>query len=128
ISEPLEGFTCIQVGENWVWTRTELVEIDCYSRGCPESNQICQGGICVESQARCPDELDCKEKFGSDAVCDEELGLCVAKQYFPVEIIKEVPVEVIVEKGFDLSEIPTIVKIIGSILGVFILLKLVRFI
>ncbi len=128
-SSDLEGFTCTQIGEDWVWTRTELVEIDCYSRGCPESNQICQAGICLESQARCPIEVDCKETFGEDAVCDEELGLCVAKQYFPVEIIKEVIVEVPVEeKGFDLAEIPIVVKVLIGIGGIFLVLRLLKII
>lgn len=86
ISDSLSGYTCTQVGDKWVWTRTELVDIDCYSRGCPSSNQLCQGGICVESQKRCPTDIDCKAKYGADSVCDTEIGLCTQIQYLTKEV------------------------------------------
>ena len=117
-ASPLEGFTCQQVGEDWVWTRTELVEIDCFSLGCPQANQICQAGICLESQARCPAELNCQDKFGSDAVCDEELGLCVAKQFFPT-----IPPPPDDGEGLDVDS-STVLIIIGIAVGGFILLRL----
>ena len=80
-SATLDEFSCTQVGESWVWTRTQLVNIDCYSRGCPKPNQLCQGGICVESVKRCPSEIDCKSSFGADSRCDDETGLCTKLQY-----------------------------------------------
>jgi len=113
----LEGYTCAQVGEDWIWTKTEFVNIDCYSRGCPKPNQLCQGGICVESSKRCPMEIDCKAVFGSDSTCDEEIGLCTKIQFKPVQ---PTPPET---KGFFAS-IPLPVKIIGGIVIFFILLRL----
>jgi len=111
----LKDYICIQVGEDWIWTRKELVEIDCYSRGCPKPNQLCQGGICVEIPKRCPTEIDCNAIYGTDSTCDEEIGLCTKIQFKPVQ---PTPPET---KGFFAS-IPTSVKIIGGIIIGFIIL------
>lgn len=76
-----EGYTCKNLGEQWVFVRTELVNIDCYSVGCPSGSQ-CQGGLCTkETTLKCPSSIDCVAKYGSGSACDEETGLCVLKQY-----------------------------------------------
>ena len=113
----LEGYTCTQVGEEWIWTRTEFVNIDCYSRGCPKSNQLCQGGICIESLKRCPNEIDCKAVFGKDSSCDEEIGLCTKIQFKFINKTIEQP-----SKQTYFSTIPTWVKVAGGIIiGLFLL-------
>ena len=87
---PSNGYTCIQVGEDWVWTRTQLVDIDCFSRGCPQANQLCQGGICVQESIKCPTQVSCSI-YGSDSVCDTTLGICTKIQYLYInttQIIK----------------------------------------
>jgi len=124
-SSPLEGFTCTQVGSDWVWTRTELVEIDCFSLGCPKENQICQAGICLESQERCPDQLNCQDTFGENAVCDGETGLCVGKQFFPVQLPSDISSDILVEgdKG-----VPTVLIVVGIMIGLFVLLKIIKII
>lgn len=121
-SGTLEGFTCSQVGESWVWTRTQLVNIDCYSRGCPNSNQLCQGGVCVESAKRCPIDIDCST-LGSNVVCDEEIGLCTKVQYIPTtiedgETTTETP-------KFSFKDIPTPVLIIGFIIFLMLVARLI---
>ncbi len=76
-----EGYTCQQIGDTWVFTKTEVKNIDCYSRGCP-TDSLCQGGLCVQNQQKCPTQVNCALKYGSEAACDEETGLCVKQQYF----------------------------------------------
>ena len=78
---PTEGYTCKNIGEQWVFVKTELVNIDCYSKGCPSGSQ-CQGGLCTkETTLKCPFSIDCEAKYGQNSACDEETGLCVLKQY-----------------------------------------------
>lgn len=122
-SQPLEGYTCTNVGEQWVWTKTELINIDCYSRGCPKSNQLCQGGICVESSKRCPKDIVCSTAYGKDSVCDETIGLCVLKQYVTREvkinntiIVKEQAPPQIITKTITKTvyQIPTWLWLVGA--------------
>lgn len=147
-SSPLQGYTCTQVGVDWVWTKTELVNIDCFSKGCPKSNQLCQGGICIQDAKRCPLEVNCTI-YGADSVCDNEIGLCTKIQYLFINTTKIVNQTTIIKstcadcpsgttcasltngvictqtttEPFTLASIPLWVKIGGGILIIFIILR-----
>lgn len=76
-----QDYTCTDLGNNkWVFTRTEFVNIDCYSKGCPEGS-LCQAGICVTSSKRCPEDINCEQTYGAGTTCGESTGLCVKTQY-----------------------------------------------